>query len=227
MLALGACGIVLAHGEKMWNRNLSTLSPISREDQQFDLQLRNDLGSTDLRFMLVFTAASEEQALQGAERAGTVLRELVRDREIAGFNSPAFALPSHALQRTRQQDIPPAEELRLRLQQALHGLPVAINKLHGFLTDLQAARTRPLLQRADLDGTSAALLADSLLIRRTADILVLMPLRPVNDTLDIPRVEAALQSAQLAHPVVIDLLEESTLLFENYRHEILLQSGLG
>ncbi|NDU87170.1 MAG: MMPL family transporter [Ferrovum sp.] len=231
MLTLGACSVILAHSEKMWNRNLATLSPISKEDQECDLQLRNDLGSSDLRFMVVFTATNEEPALQGAEQVGTILRRLVRDKEIAGFNSPAFALPSLALQRAHQQDIPPAEEMRQRLQQALHGLPVTIDKLQGFLTDLQTTRTRPLLQRADLDGTSAALLVDSLLIKRPADTLVLMPLRPLNgsaDTpLDINHVESVLQSARLAHPIVIDLLEESTRLFENYRQEILLQSGFG
>lgn len=230
-LVLAAAGIVLHHADAIWNRNLSTLSPISKADQQLDLQLRNDLGAPDLRFMVAFTAPGEEQALQGAERAGTVLQELVKNRVLAGFNSPAFALPSLALQHARQAALPDAAQAQQRLRQALEGIPVRIERLQGFLSDLQAARTRKPLLRADLDGTSAALLVDSLLIRRADDYLVLMPLRAPDSSaavpLDVDRVQRALQATQLPHIVVIDLLEESTSLFENYRHEVLLLSGFG
>lgn len=231
VFALAACGVVAAHYGKIWNRNLSTLSPISRADQQLDLRLRGDLSAPDLRFILHFTAPSKEQALQGAEQAGSILNNLVQNKVIAGFNSPAFVLPSEALQRLRQQAIPDAAEAHQRLQQALQGLPVSSGKLQGFLSDLEAARVRKPLQRADLEGTSAALLFDSLLVRRAADYLVLITLRAPDSTKDVPldinEVQGALQALELPHLVVIDLLEESTSLFENYRREILSLSGVG
>lgn len=231
VMALAAAIIVFGHAGKIWNRNLSTLSPISKADQQLDLRLRGDLGAPDLRFMLAFTAPDAEQALQGAERIGNILHDLEHNKVIAGFNSPAFALPSQALQRARQRAIPDAAEAHRRLKQALQDLPVGNDKLQGFLSDLQQARTRQPLLRRDLDGTSAALLVDSLLIRRAADYLVLMPLRAPASTadtpLDVDRVQTALRAAQLPHLVVIDLLEESTSLFDNYRREILSLSGFG
>ncbi len=231
LLALVAGGIILAHADNIWNRNLSTLSPIPKADQELDLQLRGDLGAPDLRFMVAFTAPDEEKALQGAEQAATVLRGLVQDQAIAGFNSPAFVLPSLALQRARQAELPDAGQARQRLRQALVGIPVRMKHLQGFLSDLQAARARKPLLRADLDGTSAALLVDSLLIKRDKDYLVLMPLRAMDSRagspIDLDRVQAALQSTRLPHIVVIDLLEESTRLFENYRNEVLLLSELG
>ena len=45
--------------------------------------------------------------------------------------------------------------------------------------------------------------------------------------MNVDQVQRALQSTQLPHIVVIDLLEEPTSLFENYRHEVLLLSELG
>lgn len=231
LFALLSIGTVAAHADKAWNRNLSALSPISRADQKLDQQLRHDLGAPDLRFMVAFTAPDAERALQGAERVGTVLRKLVHDKVLAGFSSPALVLPSVARQRMRQQAIPPAPTMRHNLLEALAGLPVRADKLQEFLSDLQAARGRQPLLRTDLDGTSAALLVDSLLIRRAHDYLVMMPLR-ANDgsadtPLDIGRVQTALQAARLPHIVVIDLLEESTRLFENYRNEVLSMAGFG
>jgi predicted exporter len=231
LLALAAAGFLYAHAGKAWNRNLSSLSPISRADQQLDLQLRNDLGAPDLRYMVAFSAPDQEQALQGAEKAGAVLRDLKQHQVIAGFNSPATVLPSQALQHERQAAIQDALQLRQNLQQALVGLPVGLDKLQGFLTDLEATRQRQLLSRTDLDGTSAAMLFDSLLVKRNDNYLVLMPLSTLPSTaespLDMERVQAALQTTQLPHIVVIDLLEESTSLFENYRNEVLHLSELG
>jgi len=231
VLVLAAGGIILAHADNIWNRNLSTLSPISKADQQLDLQLRSDLGAPDLRFMVAFTAPSEEQALQDAEKTGIVLHGLVKNHVLAGFNSPAFVLPSLASQHARQAALPDSVQAPQRLRQALEGLPVKMERLQGFLSDLQAARARKPLLRADLDGTSAALLVDSLLVRRAGDYLVLMPLRALDGSVDHPidldRVQAALQSTRLPHIFVIDLLEESTSLFENYRHEVMLLSELG
>ncbi len=231
LLAIASVGVIFAHAGKIWNRNLSALSPISKADQRLDQQLRNDLGAPDLRFMVAFSAPDKELALEGAEKAGRVLRGLIHRRVIAGFSSPAFVLPSLALQRARQAAIPDAQQARQRLRQALVGLPVRIGRLQGFLSDLQAARVKKPLRRANLDGTSAALLVDSLLIHRASDYLVLMPLRPLDRSAKVPlkinRVQVPLQATRLKHIVVIDLLEESTRLFRNYRNEILLLSELG
>ncbi|MEK7415317.1 MAG: hypothetical protein AAB263_18580, partial [Planctomycetota bacterium] len=231
LLALAAAGVVSTHAGKAWNRNLSTLSPVSKSDQRLDLELRRDLGAPDLRFMVAFSAPDKERALEGAEQAGQVLRGLMDNKVIAGFSSPAFVLPSQARQHARQAAIPDARQARQRLRQALDGFPVGIDKLRGFLSDLQIARTRKPLLRADLDGTSAALLVDSLLIRRASDYLVLMPLRALDNSaelpLDVGHVQTALKATGLTHIVVFDLLEESTSLFENYRNEVLLLSELG
>lgn len=226
MLAAGA-GILL-HSGPIWNRQLSALSPIPKAEQDLDMKLRNDLGAPDMRYMAALTAPDEETALYDAEQVGTVLQELIQSKTIGGFKSPSLVLPSTALQHARQAAIPDAAQMHLRLQHALEGMPIDIGRLNGFLADAQAARSRQPLTRADLNGTSSALLLDSLLVKRDNDYLALMPLSSTAGSaeIDINKVNAALRSQGQSNVVVIDLLEESTSLFDNYRHEVLTLSGL-
>jgi predicted exporter len=156
----------------------------------------------------------------------------VKDKILGGFNSPALVLPSLARQGDRQAALPQATELKQRLQLALADLPIQANRLDGFVKDVTQARSHPLLRRADLNGTSAALLYDSLMIKRSKDYLVLMPLRPVinvagTEEIEFQKIKAALDSAGLSNIVLLDLLEETSSLFENYLQEARWLSGLG
>lgn len=232
VMLIAAGATVALHAGHIWNRQLSALSPISKAEAKLDMELRSDLGAPDMRYMASFTAPDQERALQGAEQAAAVLQELVHSQVLGGFNSPAFVLPSLALQRARQAAIPEPAQARLALQQALRELPIKPERLAGFLADLQATQARPALTRADLDGTSAALLVDSLLVKRDKDYLVLMPLRSSGvgrggDLIDVAQVTAALNAKGLSKVTVIDILEETTAVFDSYLHEALLLSGLG
>jgi predicted exporter len=231
-LTLAAASAIFLHDGSIWNRQLSGLNPLPQSERHVDEQLRGDLGGTDTRYIMALTAADQEAALQLAERAGAVLQGLVKEQVMAGFTSPATVLPSVALQRARQAALPDAAEAPARLQQALQGLPVQAERLGAFLTDLQTAQQHPPLLRKDLDGTSAALMVDAMLVPRASDVLVLMPLRamadgPLADNIPLDQVHAALRAKGLNEAVVIDMLEESSSLFEGYRHEVLWLSGLG
>ncbi len=231
-LMLGMLVVVGLHADRIWNRSISALNPVSQADQQLHEELRRDLGASDLRYLAVLTAADPEQALQQAERAGSVLQGLSRAGMLAGFSSPSQVLPSLASQQARQAALPEPAQLRQRLNAALTGLPLRPERLQGFLADVENSRTRPLLTRRDLDGTASALLYDSLLILRERDVLVLMPLRPhivdeAEQDIDIERIDAALKADGISNITVIDLLAETSALFDSYLHEALLFSGLG
>lgn len=231
-LAIAACVTIYTHDGSIWNRALSGLNPIPKSEQRADEQLRGDLGGTDSRYIMALTAKDQETALQEAEKVGVVLQTLTRDHVIAGFSSPALVLPSIAMQQQRQDALPDAQQADLNLQQALRGLPVKAERLGPFLTDLQAARQRPPLQRKDLDGTAVAMMVDTMLIQRPTDYLVMMPLRamtegPAADNIPLDVVHAALRAQGLGHATVIDMVEESSSLFDGYRHEVLWLAGLG
>lgn len=231
-VVLLAAGAVWQQSGAIWNRQLSALSPISKADMQLDMELRRDLGAPDMRYMATFTAPDRETALQLAEQTGAVFRGLVANKVLGGFSSPAVVLPSLASQRARQAALPDEGQARANLQQALVGLPIRQDRLDGFLSDLQAARARPSLSRSDLDGTSAALLVDSLLLQRANDVLVLMPLQPTRaapygDAIDLAKLNAALRAAGLAKVTLIDLLEETNGIFDGYLREALTLWALG
>lgn len=232
VLMAGMLGVVTLHADRIWNRSISALNPVPKADQQLHEELRRNLGASDLRYLAVLTAANPEQALQQAEQAGRVLQALSRDGALAGYSSPALVLPSLASQQARQAALPEAAPLRRRLEAALAGGPLKPERLQDFLSDVERSRVRPLLTRQDLDGTASALLYDSLLIPRERDVLVLMPLRPrlvdaAEQDIDIERVDAALKAGGSTNITVIDLLAETSALFDSYLHEALLFSGLG
>jgi len=223
--------VVALHAERIWNRSISALNPVPRAAQQLDEELRRDLGASELRYLAVLTAPDAEQGLQQSERASRVLQALSREGLLAGYSAPSQVLPSRASQQARQAALPEAAELQRRLAAALAGQPLKPERLQGFVADAERNRTRPLLTRADLDGTAAALLYDTLLVQRERDVLVLLPLRPVlregEATLDLDRIDAALHAEGLAQATVIDLLAETNALFDSYLHEALVYSGLG
>jgi predicted exporter len=232
VIVLASGATIVAHSGRIWNRQLNALNPVAQQDQRTDAELRSGLGVSDMRYVAAFAANDEQSALEEAERAGSVLQDLVDRAVIGGYTSPAFVLPSLAQQHSRQSALPDPATARARLSQALEGLPIRVDRLGGFLSDLQAARTRAALTRSDLDGTSAEMLVDSLLVKRERDFLVLLPVHPTGagpaaDQIDIDQVAAALGRARLTDVKVIDILEETTNLFDSYLREALILVGIG
>ncbi|EEF22165.1 conserved hypothetical protein, partial [Ricinus communis] len=227
-----AAVVLFVHRDDMWDKRLTALSPIGKQQYALDASLRADFGDTGVRYVASFIAPDQEAALQLSERVAGVLQPLVDENVIGGFHAPSRLLPSEKTQRAHQAALPPKNILRANLDSALRALPLQADKLGGFIADAEAARTRPLLTRDALKGTSLGILLGSMLIQRDHDVLVLMPLQTAaqyaeRDRIDIDRVTAVLQEHQLPHITVIDLLEETTNIFDSYMHQILLLSGLG
>jgi predicted exporter len=232
ILVLAAAGWLWFARNMVWNHQLNALSPVSWADQQLDHQLRGDMGAPEMRYIVALTAPDRETALADAEKLDGVLRQLVATKLIGGFTSPTFALPGAAVQKARQAAMPDAITLRRNLEQALRALPIRAERLTGFIDDVQAARVHPLLTRADLDGTSASMLVDSLLIQRAKDYLVLLPLRPPGDDsqdkgIDVARIEAALARSEVAGATVLDLVAETTDLYAGYLHDAIVMAAWG
>ena len=229
---VAAVAVLTVHRHDVWNRQLKALSPISDAQSALDASLRADLGGADMRYVASYTAPDQETALVTAERASVVLSQLVGQHVLGGFHTPNQLLPSQATQRARLAALPGDDAARQNLTTALAGLPIKPEKLSGFLADLDAARRAGPVDRTALQGTSTGVLLDSMLIRRANDYLVLMPLRsvgegPQGDLIDVDRVRDAFKRAGLAQVTALDLLEETTDIFDSYMHEALLLSSLG
>ena len=139
--------VVYVHRSTLWNGELSALSPVSLAEQDLDAQLRVDIRAPDVRYMVVVSGPNEQTTLGVVEKVGAQLDGLIDRNVIGGFDSPAHYLPSLAVQRARQASLPAPQELRNRLQKALKGMPVSMDRLQPFLADAEAARTQRCLTR--------------------------------------------------------------------------------
>jgi len=223
-LAVIAAVVIHQQRDRVWNHELAALSPVSAEDQTLDQSLRNALGAPDVRYLIVVTGADAEAALQAAAAVGERLHALADEGAIGGFESPAHFLPAQSVQSARRASLPAAGELAARLAAAIADLPLQPERLAPFIADVAAARERPLLTRADLDGTSFALAVDALLVEQRGRWAALLPLRapdhgPHAGEVDAERVRAAIESPVPADALFIDMKGEADRLYADYLHE--------
>ena len=213
---------VLYHGRaSLWNRELSALSPISAEEQNYDAKLRADLGAADVRDLVIVSGPDVESILRGAERAARALQSLVDEKVIGGFENPAAYLPSMATQESRRSSLPSAAELRANLNQAVEGLPLRADRLQPFLEDVEATRHAALVTPRDLAGTSLSAGFDALVLHQRDQWNALLPLRSAaaGGEIDLARVAAALHQRSLDEARVLDLKQESDALYDSYLAE--------
>ena len=220
VLLLAACAVVAAHRDHLWNKQLSSLSPVSQTDIALDGRLRADMGAPDVRYLVVVSGADREAVLQSAERVSTLLQAEVERGTLAGFASPSHYLPSLATQRARQAGIPAREVLEARVAQAVRELPLRAPVLAPFLHDAERARTQSLLQAGDLAQTSMAMATDALLVAQARGWSALLPLTaPAGKDINAEPLRAALLSARIPNALLVDMKTESNRLYSGYLQE--------
>lgn len=222
-LTLGAIAVLAWHRGSLWSHELEALSPVPAASRALDEQLRADLGAPDVRYLVAIPAASEQAALEDAEKIGAQLQPLVDQGVLAGYESPARYLPSDAMQRERRASLPDAATLRARMREAVADQPVGIKPevFAPFVADVEAARAAPPITRADLRGTSMALAVDSLLTRRAGGWSAMLALRARDDASAIQAapLQAAVARAGVPGALFVDLKTEADRLYVNYERE--------
>jgi predicted exporter len=237
-LMLLACVPLALHRDKLWNHELSGLSPISLADQMQDTALRADLGAPDVRYLVVISAATQEQVLQAAEGTVQALQGLVDRQVITGVDTPTRFLPSMATQQARLASLPAPPALKARLAEAVTDLPIQADRLAPFLVDAEAARQSRPLQRADLTGTTLAVAVDGMLLERGASPgrpagwSALLPLHaPANGIIDAAAVRQVLGDAPgdraSGSALFVDLKGEADRLYSGYLREAIVLSLAG
>jgi predicted exporter len=225
LLLVGLTALSLAalyhYRQTLWNRELTALSPISLEEQNFDAKLRADLGAADVRDLVIVSGPDMESILRSAEQAAHALQPLVDAGVIGGFESPAHYLPSLAAQEARRGGLPSAVELGDNLRQATMGLPIRSGRLQPFLEDVEATRHAALLTARDLAGTSLNAGFEALILQQKDRWNGLLPLQnPASGReIDLARVAAALEAGQVRGAQVLDLKLESDALYAGYLKE--------
>jgi predicted exporter len=228
-VAVAALAVLALHRGSLWDRELSSLNPISASDRQVDQELREALGASDARHMVAVHGDDADRALEAAERAGRGLDALVAEGKLAGYESPARFLPSAAAQRARLASLPPADALRARLKEALAGSPLSAAKLEPFIAETGLARERGPLTREQIAGTALDSALEGLLYRdaggRWTALLGLKPAPGV--AIDTATVRKALENAGAGGAFVIDLKTEVDRLYAGYFERALAASAAG
>ena len=210
-----------------WRGDLSSLSPISPAEIRLDEELRADLGSVESGALVAVSAPDEAQVLALAEQAGQRLETLVAQGALLGYDSPARMLPSPATQARRRAALPDAATLTSALAQATDQGPLKAGRLGAFISDVQAARTQPLLDRAALRATPLAGAIDALLVPGTParPWRALLTLQADARGVPVDKVRAAL--ADLPGARVVDISGELGAIYKRYLREAMLQALLG
>ncbi len=226
LLLLAACAVLVMQRDTLLNEKISSLSPVSQADIALDERLRADMGAPDVRYLVVVSGNSRESVLNASDQVSAVLQLQVDQGELAGFESPSRYLPGLATQRARQASLPAPAELQARLAQAVAGLPVRAPLFTPFLADVQAARSQPALQPADLENTSMAMAVDALLLQQSrGGWTALLPLKaPEGAGIQAERIRAALAGMNLPNVLFVDMKAESDRLYAGYLREATLLS---
>ena len=199
-VVVAALALLIWSPHSMWSSHLSDLNPAPMELQALDQKMRDEVGAPKLDHLIAVSAATQEQALAGAESVLTALSPLVSNGSIAHIDSPSRVLPSQATQQARLAALPAADVLGSRLASMDDELPVATNALAPFVADVDKARQQPPLADRDLLGTSFAFAFQALTLQRDGHWVALLPLRGPSTGLSTATQTAITQSLSTLFP---------------------------
>jgi len=83
-----AAAIIVWKGDRLWQRELTALSPVPIEARQLDSALRADLGAPDVRYVVAVPGNDREAALRGAEASVARLAPLVEKGVLSHVDTP-------------------------------------------------------------------------------------------------------------------------------------------
>ena len=225
VIAGAALLVLYRHHQTLWNRELSSLSPISLEEQRYDATLRADLGAADVLDLIIVSGTDLETVLQGAERVGDTLRPLLDANVVGDVDNPANYLPSLKTQRARRDALPERRVLQGNLRLATRDLNLQEDQLAPFVDDVDAARRASPVTAEDLRGTSLATGFASLILHQSDRWSALLPLHAPKgraaEAIDIARVGRALTAARLEGTSVLDMKAQTDALYADYLHEVM------
>ena len=186
ILVACAAALYLARGS-FWQDDLSRLTPVDPAALALDAELRREMPTPDLRYLLAVGAAHPDAVLIQLEALEAPLRDLVRRKIIGGFEDASQYLPSLEVQRRRQQALPPAAQLRAMLAHASEITGFTEGVFEPFVEDIQRARDLPPLLPGQLAQSPLGLRVGSLLFERDGTWHGLVSFHEIQDAATLAR----------------------------------------
>lgn len=226
--AIGSTGLLISRYDRLFESDIGVLNPLPETAKQLDRKLRNDLGASDLRHLLLISGDDAEHVLQTAEALTPALEAARKAGEIKGFDTPSHYLPSQALQVDRQSRLPKAAELETITNEAGAGFPFKPGLFVAFMEATERSRTGAVLDAEEglnlFAETPLGAKLDQLLLKTDQHWHGFLPISGVVEI----RVLQALADNQ-ANVDLIDLKSFSEGLLKDFREEaiFLLSAGFG
>ena len=181
-LALIVCIAVIALARQpLWENDLGKLTPVPADLLAQDQALRAQLGTADVRYLLVVDANDTQAVLARLEALEPSLAALVTNGAVTGYDDAARYLPTVATQLRRQARLPDASALASALETALAGTPFREDVFAPFLADVARAKTAPPLTLARLGDSPVGARADMLLSAHDGSATALVTFSGVKD----------------------------------------------
>jgi predicted exporter len=215
--------VALCTGPRLWNDDVAVLSPLPAELLAQDRFLRQQLMADESSQLMLLRGQTIEQLLVRCESLKLHLHQAVADDLSTGASLPCDYLPSRARQAQSRARIPPREEMALRLEQALEGLPFRAQAFDAFLDELQASRGLDPLTYTELQAKPLRERLDPLLRAEADGWLALAPLSQATGSIALA---TRLEQAQ-SGITYLNLREETSRLVGDFRRAILAQVFLG
>jgi predicted exporter len=220
-LAAACIGVLGFAPAPFWDNSLDDLTPVPADLLAADRELREQLGTADLRYLLAVQGAGDEALLGRLEALETRLTELVDRGAIAGFDHAAHYLPAAATQRARQAALPDTGSLRAAVEVASAATPFRDGVFEPFIEDVGQARTLEPLTIAELRAAGLAGPVDMLLMGDESDRTAVVTFTGVTD------VPALREVAASSGALFLDLKQISEDMVAEQRSRILISLSVG
>jgi predicted exporter/predicted hotdog family 3-hydroxylacyl-ACP dehydratase len=166
IVAVIALAAIALAPQRFWENDLARLTPVPEDLLIQDQRLRAELGTPDVRYLLVVDATDSDAALRELEALDPALQALVARRAIGGYDHAARYVPSAQTQLRRRHRLPNGDSLRDAMRAALADTPFRPDVFAPFEKDVQRARRLPPLSIETMRNTSLGASMDMLISQR-------------------------------------------------------------
>jgi predicted exporter len=205
-----------AKHQNLWQDSLDSLSTSSSAQIKRDEEYRQTAGVPNLRAFVAVNGNTTDLALTRAQAVSELLQTLVNEKLLQGYDTPSTFIPSTALQKKRQDTLPSQENLTQALAQATATGNFSAAAFQQFLSDVQKAKTGPLIDLNFYKGSILGHWLNAQLVTtgNTVNALILLQGTP-----SLATINARLKQANMEYASVIDLTGDVEELVAQYRQQ--------
>jgi len=218
LVVLGAAIILLGIARPaLWESDLATLVPVSKERLQRDRELRDALGAPEMGYLLAVSGDSYEDVLERTEQLEPLVGRAREAGFLAGATLATTLLPSERSQRQRLEYMHGISDLSQRMETATANMPFSATAFDPFVADVaRMVSGGALVNQATWQSTRFGQLA-SFSVYETDEQWVSQSM--LYGLTDPPRMQELLTA--LPGTSLVDLRGASIALVDAYRQRIL------